>query len=52
MFLLNTLLSGCIFFGSFSMRTPKQDVSIDDYEISIGLKNDNYYINKLMQNLK
>ena len=46
MFLLNTLLSGCIFFGSFSMRTPKQDISIDDYEISIGLKNDNYYINR------
>ena len=46
MFLLNTLLSGCIFFGSFSMRTPKQDVDIDDYEISIGLKSDNYYINR------
>ena len=46
MFLLNTLLSGCIFFGSFSMRTSKQDVDIDDYEISIGLKSDNYYINR------
>ena len=46
MLLINALLGGCIFFGSFSMRTPKQDVGIDDYEISTGLKSDNYYINR------
>ena len=46
MLLINALLGGCIFFGSFSMRTPKQNVGIDDYEISTGLKSDNYYINR------
>ena len=44
---MNTLLSGLILFGSFAMRTPN-DTSIpkDDYEVSVGFKNDKVYFKR------
>lgn len=43
---LNTLLTGLTLFGSFAMRTPNVQPNPDDYEISFGLNNDNFYMNR------
>ena len=44
---MNGLLSSLILFGSFAMRTPN-DITIpkDDYEVSIGFKNDKVYFKR------
>ena len=44
---MNSLISGLVLFGSFAMRTPN-DITIpkDDYEVSIGFKNDNIYFKR------
>ena len=44
---MNGLLSSLILFGSFEMRTPN-DITIpkDDYEVSIGFKNDKVYFKR------
>ena len=44
---MNGLLSGLILFGSFAMRTPN-DITIpkDDYEVSVGFKNDKVYFKR------
>ena len=33
-------------FGSFAARTPNVQPNADDYEISIGISHDNFYINR------
>mgnify|MGYP001495291845 FL=1 len=44
---MNGLLSSLILFGSFAMRTPN-DITIpkDDYEVSVGFKNDKVYFKR------
>ncbi len=37
---LNSLFSSLILFGSFSVRTPNIQPNPDDYEISLGIKNE------------
>ena len=44
--ILNSILSGIVLFNSFSMRTPKIQPNPDDYEVSVGIKHSNYYINR------
>jgi len=43
---LDSLLSGVILFTSFAMRTPNVQPNPDDYEFSIGLSKDNYYLKR------
>lgn len=44
---LDSLLVGTMLFGSFAARTPHDStVTSDDYEISIGLNNDHFHINR------
>lgn len=45
--MFQSIISGLILFGSFAMRTPN-DITIpkDDYEVSIGFKNDNIYFKR------
>ena len=43
---LDSLLAGIIVFSSVSFRTPNVQPNPDDYELSIGLTNDNYYLNR------
>tara|TARA_R100000005_G_C4995791_1_gene202681 strand:+ start:2238 stop:2813 length:576 start_codon:yes stop_codon:yes gene_type:complete len=44
---MNGLLSGLVLFSSFAMRTPN-DITIpkDDYEVSIGMRNETIYIKR------
>ena len=44
---MNGLLSGLVLFSSFAMRTPN-DITIpkDDYEVSIGMRNETLYIKR------
>ncbi len=45
--MLNSLLSGLIFFGSFAMRTPNNpEISGDDYELSVGFKSKSIYFKR------
>ena len=44
--ILDSLLAGTMLFSSFAIRTPNVQPNPDDYEVSIGLKNDSYYINR------
>ena len=44
--ILESILSGLVLFGSFSLRTPNIQPNLDDYEISIGIKDPNFYINR------
>lgn len=44
--ILDSLLIGLTLFGSVAVRTPNVQPNPDDYEISIGVKQDNYYINR------
>ena len=43
---LDSLLTGLMLFGSFAARTPNVQPNADDYEISIGISHDNFYINR------
>jgi len=44
--MLNSLLAGVMLFSSFAVRTPNVKPNPDDYEVSIGFSNDNYYVNR------
>lgn len=45
--LLQSLLSGLIFFSSFSARTPNNEsIEKDDYEVSIGMQSDNFFVKR------
>ena len=43
---LDSLLAGVMLFSSFAARTPNVQPNPDDYEVSIGLSNDNFHINR------
>ena len=43
---IDSLLAGVMLFSSFAMRTPNVQPNPDDYEISIGISHDNFYINR------
>ncbi len=43
---LDSLLAGAMLFSSFAVRTPNVQPNPDDYEVSIGLSHDHYYINR------
>ena len=44
--ILDSLLAGVMLFSSFAIRTPNVQPNPDDYEISIGINHNNYYINR------
>ena len=44
--ILDSLLAGVMLFSSFAVRTPNVQPNPDDYEISIGLTNKNFHINR------
>ena len=45
--IVQSLLSGLVLFTSFSMRTPNDEsISVDDYEVSLGLKSENFYMKR------
>ena len=43
---LDSLLAGVMLFCSFAMRTPNVQPNPDDYEVSIGVSHDNFYVNR------
>ena len=43
---LDSLLAGVMLFSSFAARTPNTQPNPDDYEVSIGISNDNFYTNR------
>ena len=43
---LDSLLAGVMLFSSFAARTPNTQPNPDDYEVSIGISNDNFYANR------
>ena len=43
---LDSLLAGVMLFSSFAMRTPNGQPNPDDYEVSIGVSHDNFYVNR------
>ena len=44
--ILDSLLVGVMLFSSFAVRTPNVQPNPDDYEVSIGLTNKNFHINR------
>ncbi len=44
--MLDSLLVGVMFFNSFAVRTPNVQPNPDDYEVSVGLSHNNFYINR------
>ena len=44
--ILDSLLAGVMLFSSFAIRTPNVQPNPDDYEVSIGFSNPNYYFNR------
>ena len=44
--ILDSLLAGVMLFSSFAVRTPNVQPNPDDYEVSIGLTNKNFHINR------
>ena len=44
--ILDSLLDGVMLFSSFAMRTPNVQPNPDDYEVSIGVSHDNFYVNR------
>ena len=44
--MLSNILAGTMLFGSLAFRTPNVQPNPDDYEVSIGFTNDNYYANR------
>jgi len=43
---LDSLLAGVMLFSSFAVRTPNVQPNPDDYEVSIGVGHENYFINR------
>ena len=43
---LDSLLAGVMLFSSFAARTANVQPNPDDYEISVGLNHENFYINR------
>ena len=43
---LDSLLAGLMLFSSFAIRTPNVQPNPDDYELSIGIKHSNVYVNR------
>ena len=43
---LDSLLVGVMLFSSFAIRTPNVQPNPDDYEVSIGVGHENYFINR------
>ena len=43
---LDSLLAGVMLFSSFAARTPNVQPNPDDYEVSVGISNDNFYLNR------
>jgi|TARA_B100001094_G_scaffold24467_1_gene20587 hypothetical protein len=43
---LDSLLAGVMLFSSFAARTPNVQPNPDDYEVSFGVSNDNFYANR------
>ena len=43
---LDSLLAGVMLFSSFAARTPNTQPNPDDYEVSVGISNDNFYVNR------
>jgi len=44
--MLDSLLAGVMLFSSFAARTANVEPNPDDYEISVGLNHENFYINR------
>ena len=44
--MLDSLLTGVMLFSSFAVRTPNVQPNPDDYEFSIGISHDSYYVNR------
>ena len=44
--ILDSLLAGVMLFSSFAARTPNAQPNPDDYEVSVGISNDNFYLNR------
>ena len=44
--ILDSLLAGTILFTSFAMRTPNVQPNPDDYEFSLGISKDFFYVNR------
>ena len=43
---IDSLLTGLMLFSSFAVRTPNVEPNPDDYEFSIGIGHENFYINR------
>ena len=43
---LDSLLAGVMLFSSFAARTPNIQPNPDDYEVSVGISNDNFHLNR------
>ena len=43
---LDSLLAGVMLFSSFSARTANVQPNPDDYEVSVGVSNDNFHLNR------
>ena len=43
---LDSLLAGVMLFTSFAARTPNVQPNPDDYEVSVGISNDDFYLNR------
>ena len=43
---LDSLLAGVMLFSSFAVRTPNVQPNPDDYEVSVGLSHDYFYVNR------
>jgi len=44
--ILDSLLAGVMLFSSFAARTPNVQPNPDDYEVSVGISNDNFHLNR------
>ena len=44
--ILDSLLAGVMLFSSFAARTPNVQPNTDDYEISVGISNNNFHLNR------
>ena len=43
---LDSLLAGLMLFSSFSVRTPNVEPNPDDYEFSVGVGHESFYLNR------
>ena len=44
--ILDSLLAGVMLFSSFAARTPNVQPNPDDYEVSVGISNNNFHVNR------